>query len=197
MPNNRNPIVVMGLGNPGTKFERTRHNVGYHVVNLVLDEKHRKLRRGFFRKYSYCELANGRGKHSLVLARSNSYMNRTGDALPELFRRYRVAPERFIVVVDNVDLTPGLCRIKRGGGDAGHNGLKSVVRVLGHGDFYRFYIGVGRPAGSSLIDHVLGVPDMDELADIDNACMRASQGILELPYKPIARVIEKINSRGT
>lgn len=195
MPNNRSPIVVMGLGNPGTEFERTRHNAGYHVVNLVLDKKHGRLRGGFFRRYSYCELTTGH--HSLVLARSNSYMNRTGDAVPELFRRYRVVPERFIIVVDNVDLAPGLCRIKRGGGDAGHNGLKSVLKALGHGDFYRFYIGVGRPAGASLIDHVLGVPDVDELADIDKACRRASRGILELTYKPIARVIEEINNRGT
>jgi len=187
----------MGLGNPGTKFERTRHNVGYHVLNLILDEKHRRLRRSFFHRYSYCELTRGSGHRSLVLARSNSYMNRTGEVVPELFRRYRVVPERFMVVVDNVDLAPGMCRIKKGGGDAGHNGLKSVARVLGHGDFYRFYIGVGRPPGASLVDHVLGVPDMDDSIDIDSACMQASRGILELAYRPLNRVIEEINSRGT
>ena len=198
MPNSRSSIIVMGLGNPGTEFERTRHNVGYHVVNLVLDEEHGRLRRGFLRRYSYCELTNNLRHHLLVLARSNSYMNRTGDIVPELLRRYRVMSDRFIVVVDNIDLPPGMCRIKKGGGDAGHNGLKSVVRTLGHGDFYRFYIGVGRPPpGAPLVDHVLSVPDMDELANINSACMRASQGILELPYKPITRVIEEINSRET
>jgi len=188
----------MGLGNPGAEFERTRHNVGYHVVNLVLDEEHRELRRGFLRKYSYCELTDDRGRHSLVLARSNSYINRTGDAIPQMLRRYKAAPDRLIVVLDNADLAPGICRMKRGGGNAGHNGLKSVIGALGHGDFHRFYIGVGRPPpDTSLVDHVLGVPDMDEQAGIDSACMRASRGILELSYKPIARVMEEINSRGT
>jgi len=124
-------------------------------------------------------------------------MNRAGDVVPELLRRYRAAPERFMVVVDNVDLVPGICRIKRGGGDAGHNGLKSVVRALGHGDFYRFYIGVGRPPGGSLVDHVLGVPDKGDLADIDKACVRASWGILELAYRSIPRVMEEINKRET
>jgi len=195
VPNSKNSIVVMGLGNPGAKFERTRHNVGYHVVNLVLDERRGKLRRGFFRRYSYCELTNGPGHQSLVLVRSNSYMNRVGDIVPELLRRYRAAPERFMVVVDNVDLMPGMCRIKRGGGDAGHNGLKSVVRALGHGDFYRLYIGVGRPPGTSLVDHVLGVPDKDDLADIDRACVRASRGVIELAYRPISRMMEEINHR--
>jgi len=125
-------------------------------------------------------------------------MNRSGDAIPALFRRYKLAPDRFVVVVDNVDLAPGMCRMKKGGGDAGHNGLKSVIGALGHGDFYRFYIGVGRPSpGISLVDYVLSVPDMNDLADIDSACMRASRGILELSYKPIARVIEEINGCGT
>lgn len=196
MPNSGSPIIILGLGNPGIEFERTRHNVGYHVVNLVLDEKNGRLRRGFLRRYSYCVLTVKH--HSLVLARSNSYMNRSGDVVPELLRRYGVMPDRFIVVLDNMDLAPGICRIKKGGGDAGHNGLKSVIGTLRHGDFYRFYIGVGRPpSGASQVDYVLSVPDMDELADINSACMRASQGILKLPYKPIAGVIEEINSRGT
>jgi len=190
------PYVIMGLGNPGPRYELSRHNVGYHVINLLLQEPPMRLRRRLFASYSHLLLPGEPGSRSLLLVRSTGYMNNSGDIVPSLVRRFKVQPEDFLIIVDNMDLQPGLCRLKKGGGDAGHNGLKSLIRTMGSKDFYRLYIGVGRPSpGVSVVDHVLGNPDDEDSRKILSACIRAEKALRSLTEKPIARVMEELNRR--
>jgi peptidyl-tRNA hydrolase, PTH1 family len=142
--------LVVGLGNPGPAFASHRHNVGYRVAD--------ELARRFsvrFRTLRGCraEVAEGRlgppGGEAprLLLAKSRTFMNETGWAVTLLLSYYKLEPAQMIVVHDELDIEPGQLRVKFGGGDNGHNGLRSIRKSLGNGDFFRVRIGVGRPPG--------------------------------------------------
>jgi len=144
------PWIVVGLGNPGAEYAEHRHNVGHRVVEELA--RRMEVRFGSLRGLRAL-VAEGRlgppGPEGLrvILAKSRTYMNETGQAVSGLLRYYRVTPARLVAVHDELDLEPGQLRVKFGGGDNGHNGLKSIRRSLGHGDFYRVRVGVGRPPG--------------------------------------------------
>jgi PTH1 family peptidyl-tRNA hydrolase len=201
LPKNKNsrpmkPYVIMGLGNPGPMYEQTRHNVGYHVTDLLLQEPPVRLRRRLFASYLYYLRKGIPGERPLLFVRSTGYMNNSGDIVPSIMHRYETTPGDFIVILDNMDLQPGKCRLKKGGGDAGHNGLKSLIRRMGSSDFHRLYIGVGRPAsGVSVVDHVLGNPEPEEQELIMQACEKAATALRSLGYKPLERVMEELNRR--
>jgi peptidyl-tRNA hydrolase, PTH1 family len=137
--------LVVGLGNPGEKYDQTRHNVGADAVRAFARREHVELSRN---KRVRCEIGqvdlDGR---RFVLAVPGSYMNRSGDPVQQAAAWFKVPAERIVVCHDDLDLPVGGLRLKRGGGHAGHNGLKDVDRALGTRDYLRVRIGVGRPPG--------------------------------------------------
>jgi peptidyl-tRNA hydrolase, PTH1 family len=144
------PWLVVGLGNPGPAYAAHRHNIGH----VVVDELARRvgIRFGAPRGLR-ADVAEGRlgpigpqGRR-VVLAKSRTFMNETGGAVAGLLSYFKITPDRLVVVHDELDIDPGQLRSKFGGGDNGHNGLKSIRKSLGTGDFYRVRIGVGRPPG--------------------------------------------------
>jgi peptidyl-tRNA hydrolase, PTH1 family len=137
--------LVAGLGNPEDEYGGTRHNVGADVVRLLATREHAPLARN---KRVRCEIAETTvaGKR-LVLAVPLGYMNRSGGPLQSAAAWFKIPPERTIVLHDDLDLPVGGLRVKRGGGHAGHNGLKDVDRALGTRDYLRVRIGIGRPPG--------------------------------------------------
>ncbi len=139
--------LVVGLGNPGPSYAGHRHNVGY----LVNDELAHRLG-GTFKSHKsrQAEVVEGRlsiGGPRIVLARPRCYMNQTGGPVSALVKFYKLPVERVIAVHDELDLPFDTMRVKLGGGDNGHNGLRSLRASLGSGDFYRVRVGVGRPPG--------------------------------------------------
>jgi len=146
--------LVVGLGNPGPTYASTRHNVGYLVVDVLAGRIGASLKAHASKR---ADIVEGRlADHRVVLGRSRSFMNESGGAVSTLAKYYDVAADHLIVVQDEIDLGLGQLRIKFGGGDNGHNGLKSLRRSLDTGDFYRVRIGVGRPNGGGEVhDHVL------------------------------------------
>jgi PTH1 family peptidyl-tRNA hydrolase len=146
-------LLVVGLGNPGEDYERTRHNVGAEVVELLARRHGGKLRRQ--RERSLTDDVTVAGKR-LALAIPLTYMNLSGEAVAPLVRRYRVEPTGLVVVHDEMDLDVARLQVKAGGGLAGHNGLKSIVAHLHTQDFLRVRIGIGKPPGRREgADHVL------------------------------------------
>jgi PTH1 family peptidyl-tRNA hydrolase len=189
-------MIIMGLGNPGPKYECNRHNVGYHVVDFIMQEPPLRFRRRLFASYRYAVITGSSGKRPLILVRYNGYMNRSGEIVTGLLKKFHASPENLLVVVDNMDLQPGVCRLKKGGGDAGHNGLKSIISNLNDGRFSRLYVGVGRPAReSTVVDHVLGNPEGTEAKKITEACLRAAISVKDLASKSFSRVAEELNRR--
>jgi PTH1 family peptidyl-tRNA hydrolase len=167
-------LLVAGLGNPGREYERTRHNVGW----MVVDELARR-RDGSFRSKFAGQLAEVRdGDLRLALLKPETYMNVSGRSVGEAARFFKVEPGALLVVHDDVDLEPGRLQARLGGGLAGHNGLRSIAEVLGTQDFLRLRIGVGRPERGDrrpVADYVLS-PFEPEI-DVDALVARAADAV--------------------
>jgi PTH1 family peptidyl-tRNA hydrolase len=139
------PLLVVGLGNPGPQYAKTRHNIGFMVAELLAGRIGAPFK---VHKRSGAEIATGRlGGRSVVLAKPRTFMNESGRQVGPLAKFYSVAPADVIVIHDELDIDFGRLRLKLGGGEGGHNGLRSVANALGTKDFQRVRIGIGRPPG--------------------------------------------------
>jgi peptidyl-tRNA hydrolase, PTH1 family len=145
--------LVAGLGNPGPRYSGNRHNAGFMVADVLAA----RLGSGFRRDRSRAQTASGRLRRSgqqgtsgappVIIAKPMSFMNLAGQPLVALSGFYKIPPDRTIVMHDDLDLPFGTIRLKLGGGDGGHNGLRSVTQALGTRDYYRVRVGIGRPPG--------------------------------------------------
>ena len=139
----RNNLLIIGLGNPGSKYRETRHNAGFAVIDNLASKSGLYLGKPFFKKYLIGRLKTDSG--IIYLVKPLTFMNRSGMILNEIFRKTGASASEMILVCDNMDLKPGMIRLKTRGSSAGHNGIKSVIDNIGSEDFKRLYIGVGRP----------------------------------------------------
>jgi PTH1 family peptidyl-tRNA hydrolase len=138
------PWLVIGLGNPGAQYAANRHNVGFFVVEALA----RRANGAFKSHKARADVVESRiGEVRCVLAKPRSYMNESGGPAAGLAKFFKTPLERIVVIHDELDLEPGAIRLKLGGGDNGHNGLKSLRASLGSGEFYRVRLGIGRPPG--------------------------------------------------
>lgn len=145
--------LFAGLGNPGGKYAGNRHNIGFMAVDAIADAH------GFgaWRSKFQANLSDGRlGSEKVILIKPQTYMNNSGQAVGEAMRFYKLAPEDVVVFYDELDLAPGKCRVKQGGGTAGHNGIRSLHAHIGEG-YWRVRLGIGHPGDKRLVqNHVLG-----------------------------------------
>src|SRR5713226_7065388 len=136
--------LIAGLGNPGPGYATNRHNAGFMVADVLAD----RMGARFGRDRSRVLVATGTlADHPVLVAKPMSYMNLSGEPVAAAGRFYKIPPDRLVVVHDEIDLPFGTIRLKYGGGEAGHNGVRSVSAALGTRDYYRVRIGVGRPPG--------------------------------------------------
>ena len=166
--------IVVGLGNPGAKYERTRHNIGFLAVEYIADKLGVKIDRAKFSSL-ICDV--NLGAHRVLLMKPETYMNSSGDAIVAAADFYKIPADRVIVIHDEISFDPGVIRIRRQGSSGGHNGLKSIIAHIGDG-FPRIKVGVGRKPSPDydLVDFVLGnIPTSDadkikaRFADINSA----------------------------
>ncbi|GAB20361.1 peptidyl-tRNA hydrolase, partial [Gordonia effusa NBRC 100432] len=137
--------LIVGLGNPGSRYERTRHNVGAMVADALVRSAAQKYK---VHKKSGADVATVTiAGQSVLVARNRTYMNEAGNQIGPLAKFYSIAPVDVIVVHDELDIDFGLVRLKQGGGEGGHNGLRSISTVLGTRDYQRIRLGIGRPPG--------------------------------------------------
>ncbi|MEN2740125.1 aminoacyl-tRNA hydrolase [Microbacterium sp. X-17] len=139
--------LVVGLGNPGPRYERTRHNIGQLVVDELADRR-REAFRAHKANARVAETWSRPGGSRLILAKPNSFMNVSGGPASGLASYYRVEPDRVVVVHDDLDLPYDTIKLKVGGGHGGHNGVRDVAKALGTAEFPRVRVGIGRPPGS-------------------------------------------------
>lgn len=137
-------LLVLGLGNPGEEYERTRHNAGYATIDVLAE--HAGVR--YWKSQAGMMVAQARvGGKDILLARPQTYMNEVGGPISKLVRQLKIAPEELLVVHDDVDVPDTKLQLKFGGGHDGHNGLRSIIQKMGSRDFCRLRFGVGRPPG--------------------------------------------------
>ena len=157
--------VIVGLGNPGPRFDRTRHNVGFRCIDLIAREYDIPLSE----KRHTALLGTGSiGHERVVIAKPRTFVNDSGAAAHYLRQRFGISVERLLVVYDDMDLPLGSLRIRASGGSGGHNGLNSISATLGGQAYPRIRIGIGRPVRES-IDHVLGRFEPAEEAAVERA----------------------------
>ena len=158
--------LITGLGNPGEKYERTRHNAGYWWVDAIADRKRASWKRET--KFSGWTTRVEEGGREFFLLKPATYMNESGRSVSALMRFFKIEPGELLVVHDELDLPPGAVKLKRGGGTGGHNGLEDIVDALGTKDFWRLRVGIGHPGHKDLVaDYVLDRARRTEQEAID------------------------------
>jgi peptidyl-tRNA hydrolase, PTH1 family len=191
------PWLVVGLGNPGPEYAATRHNVGFLVTDLLSGQVGSRLAR---HKRGHALAAEGKlgipgSMTHLVLVEPLSFMNESGGPVKALMSFYGVDVDRLIVVHDELDLPFSAIRIKHGGGDNGHNGLKSIRKALGTGDFYRVRVGIGRPPGrQDPAEYVLKGFASAERADLPEVVQRAADAVACLVTEGLETTQNRFNT---
>ena len=190
--------LVVGLGNPGPSYAGHRHNIGY----LVVDELARRMGSGFrAHKSGRADVVEGRlgapgaASPRVVLAKSRSYMNESGGPVKALATFYKVPADRVIAIHDELDIPFDTMRVKLGGGDNGHNGLKSMRSSLGTGDFHRVRVGIGRPPGrQEVADFVLSNFSTTERKALPFVVDTAADAVESLVLEGLERTQQRFNS---
>jgi PTH1 family peptidyl-tRNA hydrolase len=166
------PWLIAGLGNPGPKYDRTRHNAGFWFIERLAERANAPLKPE--KKLKGRAVRGTVAGEPAVLLAPDTFMNESGQALRAAIDFYRIEPDRVLVAYDDLDLPPGTVRIKRGGGHGGHNGLRSAFRHLGTQDFWRLRIGIGHPGlADRVTPWVLSRPGPDDERAIVDAIERA------------------------
>ena len=182
--------LVVGLGNPGKEYERTRHNAGFWLVERFAQTSGFTLRKD--PKFKALVGKNAAGAWFLL---PQSFMNLSGQPVQMLAGFFKIKPEQILVVHDELDFAPGVARLKQGGGIAGHNGLRDISQRLGSLDYWRLRLGVGKPpAGAEGADYVLQKPAAEDKAAIDQAIDRALQVLPEMLTGDMQAAIQKLHS---
>ena len=178
--------IVAGLGNPGSKYEKTRHNVGFRVIDRLAEKYH--INMNMKKHKAVCGTGVIEGV-KVLLVKPQTYMNLSGESIREILDFYKTDPEReFLVIYDDISLEPGQLRIRKKGSAGGHNGVKNIIHHLGSQAFPRIKVGVGgKPEGYDLADYVLGhisaEAEKEMLEAYDRAAAAAAEILTERPDK--------------
>ncbi len=183
--------LIFGLGNPGAQYALTRHNVGFMVAGYLADRSGISINRHRFQAMTGEGMLEG---HKILLAEPQTYMNLSGRSVGEAVKFYQVEVESLIVVHDEVDIPFGQVKLKRGGGHAGHNGLRSIIEVLGSADFVRVRVGVGRPTTRiPMADYVLSTFAPAEREQLDGLLREAADAVASILVDGVATAMNRFN----
>jgi PTH1 family peptidyl-tRNA hydrolase len=185
--------LIVGLGNPGQQYEKTRHNAGFLFLDSLAKEfgcvwSNQARFQGLFAEY-------GVSGDKVMLLKPDTFMNRSGQSVGKIARYYKLFPEEILVVHDELDFNPGVLKLKKDGGHAGHNGLRDIIAHLGSKEFYRLRVGIGRPPpGKVVADFVLSAPSKLESEMMLKAFDLASVYMGQIINGDMAIVMNKLNS---
>ena len=183
--------LIVGLGNPGSKYEDTRHNIGFIVVDRLAESYSVDVNKSKF------DAIFGKGRiegSEVVIAKPQAYMNRSGPPVQSLANFFRISCEDMVVVHDDIDLAYGRIQIKEKGGDGGHKGIRSMKETFGGKDFVRVRVGVGRSQfGSDVVNHVLGSFDPQESKHLDKIVETAIKAVVTILCKGTKEGMNRFN----
>lgn len=186
--------IIVGLGNPGSRYAETRHNVGFRCVNLLA------WRYGIEFSTKKAQALIGVGGiegQTVALAKPRTFMNNSGEGVLYLLQRFSASPDMLVVIYDDMDLPLGKVRIRASGSPGGHKGIGSIVRAVGTQDVPRIRVGIGRPpAGMDPVEYVLSPFLPEEEAIVDQAIAQAADGVALLLREGIEAAMGKVNNRG-
>jgi PTH1 family peptidyl-tRNA hydrolase len=187
--------LIVGLGNPDRRYRRTRHNVGWEVI----DRTARRWGVTVGQEDGWARVGSAKiGRHRILLVKPQTYVNRSGTAVADLQRRHRVKVEDLLVIVDDLDLPPGRLRLRTGGSHGGHNGLRSIIEALGSDAFPRLRVGIGRPPeGVDPAEFVLTPFNDEEVGVMEGALDRAVDAVEVVVREGLQPAMTRFNTRVT
>ncbi|MBC6309668.1 aminoacyl-tRNA hydrolase [Listeria sp. FSL L7-1582] len=182
--------MIVGLGNPGKKYERTRHNVGFMVVDELSFRYQTPWKKSKFNGMTSSIVVNG---EKMLLVKPLTFMNLSGECVRPLMDYYDISVDDVMIVYDDLDLPTGKIRLRQKGSAGGHNGMKSLIQHLKTQEFNRIRVGVDRPANGDIINYVLGDFPKSEQADIIDAIKKSADAVEAWSNKGFAEVMNQFN----
>jgi len=185
--------IIVGLGNPGTPYRMSRHNIGFQVVDRLAKISHLSIRTKRFRSLYETGCIDS---EKVVLAKPMTFMNRSGEAVKKAADFFHLKVEDLVVVHDDLDLPFGGLRFKRRGGDGGHQGIRSVIECMGGNNFLRLKVGIGRPPeGMDPAEYVLDVFDDVEQSRLDQVLCRAAEGLRTMLLEGLEKAMDQFQKK--
>lgn len=186
-------FLIAGLGNPGTEYAATRHNIGFEMVTYLGDQYHIPLRS----RENKAIVGKGIiGGQKVMLAQPQTFMNLSGESIRALLDYYKTDREKLIIIYDDISLPVGQVRVRPKGSAGGHNGIKNIIQHLGTEEFARIRIGVGaKPEGGDLVKHVLGRFSREEDGMIRDVFALAEEALLTIMNEDVAAAMNRVNGK--
>ncbi|NOT84649.1 MAG: aminoacyl-tRNA hydrolase [Methylococcaceae bacterium] len=184
--------LIIGLGNPGRQYEKTRHNAGFWFVDRLADQYNASwtLEKKIQGRVAAIEIV----KQKIQILKPETFMNLSGQSVVSLMKYYQISSAECLVIHDELDFEAGVVRLKQGGGHGGHNGLRSIIACVGSNEFPRLRIGIGKPKTmQSVADYVLATPEKIELKEINAAFNNVFQNLEQLVSGDFELVMRKIH----
>ena len=183
--------LIVGLGNPEEEYSKTRHNMGFNTINKISQKYEIQVNKNRFLGLSESTIIEGK---KVILVKPQTYMNLSGNCVKQFKDFYKIEKEKIIVIYDDMDIVPGKIKIRKKGSAGGHNGMKSIIQMIGTEEFTRIRIGVGRPEFSGdEINYVIGEIPEDEIPRLEEGVEKAKEAVIEILKNGIDSAMNKFN----
>lgn len=184
--------IIVGLGNPGKKYENTKHNMGFLTIDVLAEKLGIRVSRIRHRALTGEGMC---GREKVLLAKPQTYMNLSGESVREILSFYKEDPEHLIVIYDDIDIPMGTLRIRKKGSAGTHNGMRSIIYQIGSGDFPRVRIGIGGERRGDLADYVISGFSAEDREKIESAILRAADAVACIVEKGIEAAMGEYNTK--
>jgi len=186
--------LIVGLGNPETDYSKTRHNMGFNVINKISEKYNIDVNKSKFKALVGNGIIEG---EKVILLKPQTFMNLSGEALTEAMNFYKLSPKDIIIIYDDVDIEPGNIRIRKNGSAGSHNGMKSIVQELQTEEFARIRVGIGKPQfKEDAINYVIGAIPEEERKKLEEGTTKAKEAIIEMVKNGMDMAMNKFNQKG-
>lgn len=183
--------LIVGLGNPEEEYSKTRHNMGFNAINKIAKEYGIEVNK---KKFQGLYESGTIEDQKVILIKPQTYMNSSGDSVKEIVDYFKIEKENIIVVYDDMDIEPGKIKIRKKGSAGGHNGMKSIIQMLGTDEFPRIRIGIGRPEhNGDEINYVIGAIPEEEIEELEKGVEKAKGAVIEILKNGIDAAMNKFN----
>ena len=183
--------LIVGLGNPEAEYGKTRHNMGFNTINKIAEQYHINVNKTKFQGLSEVGTIEGQ---KVILVKPQTYMNLSGECVKPFVDFYKIEKENILVIYDDMDIEPGKIKIRKKGSSGGHNGMKSIIQMIGTEDFPRIRIGIGRPEhNGDEINHVIGAIPEEQIPLLDEGTEKAKDAVIEILKNGIDIAMNKFN----
>ena len=185
--------LVVGLGNPEGDYSKTRHNMGFNVINKISEKYNIEVNKSKFKGLVGSGIIEGK---KVILLKPQTFMNLSGESIQEVMNFYKITSEELIVIYDDIDIEPGNIRIRKNGSAGTHNGMKSVIQCIGTEKFYRIRVGIGKPKENiDMISYVIGHIPEEQVNILNEGVEIAKEAVIEIIKNNVDSAMNKFNKK--